>query len=432
MRNCHEMQELLSLYIDNCLEEKEKLELEEHLQKCPQCRVELEELQAVVGMFNSLDQEELIPPASFRRELRQKLEKENKKNKSGVVDKVVSYTNKRNFRSWVPLVAAALLLFIIVPVAMNGFNPLGTGSKAAKEEAKMAAPSSYGAMDNSASYKMRMNESVQQDAAFAPQVEMDAKGAAPSIKFSQESRETSALVEPADIERKIIKTGHLNLEVDSYKQTTGYINSMVTEMRGYIVNENTHIYDYERKLLAGNISLRIPNERFEEALNRLEQIGAANNRTIDSQDVTEEYVDVESRLKAMRLKEERLLAILDKSGTLGDVLAVENELARTRGDLEALEGRLRYLNNRTELSTINVTIRETLTPVKQIKTTGLQGILIRTQEAFIRSINSIIIAFGNLIVNTGAYIPFILLGALTLVILWLVLRKFLNKYGKTK
>jgi hypothetical protein len=397
MRNCNEFQEMLSLYVDDCLEPDEKGKLEDHLEKCSQCQQELKALQEMVNMFNSLQDEELIPPASFRRHLRQKLEKEQKFSQVSFFDKFLRSVNKSSFKLWMPLAAAALLLLIIVPVFINGIGPMGAQS--AKKQAKMKEPDK-GAPDM---YKMSIAE--------------------------QESRSIAS--DTAVIERKIIKTGHLNLEVDSYKDTTTQINNMVQEMRGYVVSENTHIYDQERKLLAGSMALRIPHERFEEALNRLEKMGNANNRTVDSQDVTEEYVDVESRLRAMRLKEERLLAILNKSGSLGDILAVENELARTRADLEALEGRLRYLNNRTELSTINVTIKETLTPVKQIKTTGLQGIIIRTQEAFIKSINSIIIGTGNLIVYLGAYIPFVLLGLLALVILWVVFQSLFKKYKKS-
>jgi len=427
MRNCSEVQEMLPLYIDDRLDAKEKSMLLEHLEKCPECREELQALEEVVSMFNSLVEEELIPPASFRRELRTKLEKEQNVNKAGFFDRVTKFFNKSSFKTWMPIAAAAVLLLVIIPVLTDGFGLMG--AKSSQELAKSeSAPAGYGnyATEENFSAKMKLNESAapQGRAGGLPKMEMQ-DSAADMLMMEQErtmAGETTA------IERKIIKTGHLNLEVDSYKATTSQIKEMVQEMQGYVVSENTHVYDQERKLLAGSLALRIPEERFDEALDRLENMGSSDNRTIDSQDVTEEYVDVESRLRAMRLKEERLLAILNKSGSLGDILAVENELARTRADLEALEGRLRYLNNRTELSTINITVRETLTPVKQIKTTGLQGVLARTQEAFIKSINAIIIGFGNLIVYLGAYLPFIILTLVLLLILWVVGRNIKKRY----
>lgn len=422
MRNCADYQLWLSLYIDNCLEDHEKAQLEEHLNSCPQCRKELQELQETVSIFNSLAEEEFIPPASFRIELHQKLKKEQKAQKITFMDKVIDFVGKKPRWVWMPLTVAVLFLFIIVPM-VNNFNSFDMNafySEGVKEE--MAPRENF---ENKVSFQETLD--------IAPKQEMASLRAGESAMGMMAEEEGKTLAKDVSaVERKIIKTGHINLQVDSYKKTALEVNSMVDEMNGYIVQENTYVYDPNHKLLKGNIAIRIPVERFEEALSRLENMGNTNNRSVDSQDVTEEYVDVESRLNAMRLKEERLLAILNKSGTLGDILAVENELAKTRADLEALEGRLRYLNNRTELSTINVSISETLTPVKQIKTTGLEGVFARSQEAFIKSINSIIISMGNMVVYLGAFLPFVIIGIITLIILLIILNKVRKKYFGSK
>lgn len=433
MRNCSDYQEMMNLYIDHLLDDNEESALLKHVESCPECRRELETLQEVVGMFNSLKEEELIPPASFRRELRQKLEKEEKANKVSFLNKFTKFTNKTSLRKWMPLAAAALFLFVLVPVLSNGLAFMG--NKSFMENASMDLATPQSAPPESGNFNTMLADDKASEGRGATsselKMEREAGGAGEMYSLKMASEESQTIAGEAPIERKIIKTGHLDLQVDSYKTTAAEIKNLVNEMQGYIVSENTHVYDDQRKLLAGNVALRVPQERFDEALDRIENMGVTRNRTIDSQDVTEEYVDVESRLKAMRLKEERLLAILNKSGSLGDVLAVENELARTRADLEALEGRLKYLDNRTELSTINVQVRETLTPVKQIKTTGLQGVLARTQEAFIKSINTIIIGFGNLIVALGAYLPFIVLAIAMIIGLWVAgrkaKRKFVNK-----
>ncbi|NLT96445.1 MAG: DUF4349 domain-containing protein [Clostridia bacterium] len=429
MRNCSEYQDMMNLYIDGLLDDSEQTELLKHVDSCPECRRELEMLQEVVGMFKSLNEEELIPPASFRRELRRKLEKEEKVKRNNFLNKFNKFVNKTPVKKWMPMAAAAVLLLVLVPVLSSGLGFLGSKSfqetaDMKKAEAPQSTASGYGAFNSMA------NTAVPERESYQFKMAMDGEQS-PEMHILGTVEEESKVTAPeGPVERKIIKTAHLDLEVDSIKTTAEQIKNMVNEMQGYIVSENTYVYDDQRKLLAGNVSLRVPQERFDEALNRIESMGVTQNRTIDAQDVTEEYVDVESRLKAMRLKEERLLAILNKSGSLGDVLAVENELARTRADLEALQGRLKYLDNRTELSTINVSVRETLTPVKQIKTTGLQGVLGRTQEAFIKSINTIIIGFGNLIVLVGAYLPFTVLAVILLIGLWAASRKVKNKLNK--
>lgn len=420
MKNCSEIQEVLSFYIDESLNVEEKEDIEEHLQGCLNCQQELQSLQEVVVMFRNLGEEELVPPGSFRRELRKKLEERQKPLPMSYLDKLMNWVNNFPFRTWLPLAAAAVLLIVIIPVMTNGLGLFG-GAKPVRDEAPKSAPAEYGIMgsNENTSLKMKMSDGG------TPEIAMEDSG--PQMFMVREEKQEIA-TDNAFIERKIIKTGQLNLEVENYKATATQIKDLVKDMQGYIVNENTHIYNRERKLLAGNLAVRIPQERFDEALALIEDMGSADGLNADSQDVTEEYVDVESRLKAMRLKEERLLTILDKTGTLGDVLAVENELANTRANLEALEGRLKYLNNRTELSTINISMRETLTPMKQIKTTGLQGVLARFQEAFVKSINGIIISLGNLIVYIGAYLPFIVLLFILLVVFWIVGRNIRKKH----
>ena len=409
MRDCKEIEELLTPYIDGFLSSEEKAQLEEHLKQCPQCQLELEELQNTVNLLEDLGDEELIPPAAFRRELRQKLER---------IAKEESPSRKNNkfslskLQAWMPLAAAAILLLVFTPFALNfGFGNMGMKSSAPTE---MALDGGY--------YSREMANA---DIAMSKENRVGFYDAAKIEEAGMAVMEEQGTVPPGEtIEQKIIKTGYLQLDVDSYRAATQAARGMVEGWGGYVINENTYTFGPNQSLLAGSISLRIPQQAFEEALNNLEGLGNVRNRSASGQDVTEEFVDIQSRLRAMRLKEDRLLELLGKSGSLGDVLAVENELARTRADLEALEGRLRYLSNRTDYSTINIDLRETLTPSKQITTTGFKGVIDRAVEAFIRSINSIIISLGNFIVFLVGRLPYIVIILGFIGTGWLVYRKY--------
>lgn len=407
MKNCEQFQEMLSAYIDDLVQPDEKSELEEHLEKCPQCQQELNELQETVNLIRSLQGEELVPPASFRRELRQKLESTAEISKPQKEKR--NLFNISKLQAWLPLAAAAVLLLIITPFVLD-LNMWPT---------KDSSPEI--AMDQ----KMRTNEMPPRGLAGSDGSGLQSKALEENQIFgSVDVVEEEKSIVGEDIEQKIIKTGYLNLEVDNYNQVTASTKEMVQAWGGYIVNENTYAFGPNQNLLAGNITLRVPHQVFDEALRNIEELGTVRNRSSNSQDVTEEYVDIEGRLKAMRLKEERLIDLLAKSGSLGDVLALENELARTRADLEALEGRLKYLNNRTEYSTINLELRETLTPTQQISTTGFKGIMARTQQAFIKTINTIITGLGNLIVFIGGNLPYIVLGLGLLGSGWQILKKY--------
>jgi predicted nuclease with TOPRIM domain len=93
-------------------------------------------------------------------------------------------------------------------------------------------------------------------------------------------------------------------------------------------------------------------------MQRLGMLGKVLNRHVSTEDVTEEYVDTDARLRNLKRTEERLLAHLDRTGELKGIVEVERELNRVREEIERLEGRLRYLSHRVDFSTFNVTFQE--------------------------------------------------------------------------
>jgi hypothetical protein len=103
------------------------------------------------------------------------------------------------------------------------------------------------------------------------------------------------------------------------------------------------------------ITVRVPVARFQEALDRLESIGDITARDIDAEDVTEAYLDLEVRLKSARAVRERLEHLLARASEVKESIAIERELERVVGEIERLEGRLRYLRERAQFSTISVT-----------------------------------------------------------------------------
>ena len=108
---------------------------------------------------------------------------------------------------------------------------------------------------------------------------------------------------------------------------------------------------------SGRWTARVPGARFEAFLDAVAGLGELVSRKLDSQDVTEEFFDTEARIKAKRVEEARMLKNLEEStGSLKDILEVEHELSRVRGEVEQLEGRLRLLANLTDLTTVTIAI----------------------------------------------------------------------------
>ena len=165
--------------------------------------------------------------------------------------------------------------------------------------------------------------------------------------------------EPPTADRQIIYRASINLHVKSFADTDRKITALVSDAGGYISQFNEdRSYGTQR---GGRWMLRLPTQKFSSFLDAVADLGFAERRDVQSQDVTEEYVDLESRLKNKQTLEARLLELVAKRGDeIKDVLALENELSRVREEIEKLQGRLRYLSDRVALTTIEISAYERL------------------------------------------------------------------------
>jgi hypothetical protein len=158
-------------------------------------------------------------------------------------------------------------------------------------------------------------------------------------------------------QRKIIYTATVALVVEDFAETDRRIQSLAQEFGGFIAEFREDRTYGDR--LAGRWVIRTPAARFSEFLEQITALGVPETKQIDAQDVTEEFVDLEARLTNKRKLEERILDLLEnQTGEIEDVIAVETELARVREEIERMEGRLRYLKDRVDLTTITITARE--------------------------------------------------------------------------
>ena len=160
------------------------------------------------------------------------------------------------------------------------------------------------------------------------------------------------------IERKLIKEGNITFETDDCKATKDLIHQVANSLNGYLAKDDEYKYSHQ---IQHNITIRVPSDNFDKLLVEISKsVKELDDQNISVKDVTEDYVDVQARLKAKKVVEKRYLELLSKAYSVGDVLQVENELARLREEIESTEGRLRYLNDQVSLSTLNITFYQTL------------------------------------------------------------------------
>ncbi|NUM31037.1 MAG: DUF4349 domain-containing protein [Bacteroidetes bacterium] len=157
---------------------------------------------------------------------------------------------------------------------------------------------------------------------------------------------------------KLIKNGYLTIEVDKYKETRIKINEIVKKNGGYMGNESETNETYR---ITNDITIRIPSTSFDKVMELIIAEGIkTDTRRIEVTDVGEEYADLNTRLATKRAVEKRYLEILTKAGKITDILEVEEKLRIIREEIEAAEGRIKYLDNQISYSTIQLSIYKTL------------------------------------------------------------------------
>jgi hypothetical protein len=166
-----------------------------------------------------------------------------------------------------------------------------------------------------------------------------------------------APINTAALSRKIIYDGEVNLIVKDVDPIAKQVVTFIQDARGYIAEQSTTGSPGTPRSMRWK--LRVPVEEFESVVQKVVALGELEQNKRTSQDVTEQFYDIEARIKNKKAEEKSLTKILDeRTGKLEDILKIETELSRVRGEIEQLEGKIRVLENLSSLATLNLSIRE--------------------------------------------------------------------------
>ena len=192
-----------------------------------------------------------------------------------------------------------------------------------------------------------------------------------SLDESEKAEETSAAAD-----RKIIRNADLTMEVTSTTDAQHRIVSIAEALGGFVVTSEAKQRESKepaQRTLDIRLVVRIPENQFGAALDQIR--GLTSNLTeekVSGQDVTEEFIDLEARIRTQKALEAQFLQIMRQTGKIVDALEVQRQIAEVRSDIERLEGRKRFLENRSSLSTITVNIVAPK-PMVVVPTTGFRS-----------------------------------------------------------
>ncbi|MFM1802137.1 MAG: hypothetical protein RJA81_1489 [Planctomycetota bacterium] len=211
-----------------------------------------------------------------------------------------------------------------------------------------------------------------------------------------------AVAKSALASRKIIYTANVDLVTEVLDTIEPRLSEMIRIAGGFISETNQSGNTGGQRTAMWKV--RIPVENYDGFLQSVRTLGEVERVQVNSQDVTEEYVDVTARIGSKKVQEERLIDLLKNAvGKLDEVLKVESELARVRSEIERMEGRLRFLKDQTDLTTVTLNVRE----VKDYQPPEAPGFATKIRRTWDQSTQRLTESASQLILNFVAFVPFI-------------------------
>jgi hypothetical protein len=210
----------------------------------------------------------------------------------------------------------------------------------------------------------------------------------------------------------VIKTADLRVRVgsraldDSIEEAT----SIAGRFSGFVLSTSVDDDSAGR----ANIVIRVPADRFESALAEMSELGTVTEETVSGKDVSAEFVDLEARLRNFSAQEAVLLRLMDRAQSIVDTIRVQRELQQVQLEVERIRGRLRFLQDQTELSTISVSFVEAGAPAPATGTLG---------KAWNRAADGFLAVISGAIVALGFITPMALLGGLVYLAVWMAMRR---------
>lgn len=222
------------------------------------------------------------------------------------------------------------------------------------------------------------------------------------------------------MQRMIIKNADLALEVEDVAATEQQIRNLANENKGYVVETATYGTDNNR---TANLTIRVSAEAFEGTLAQLHDMAnKVLSQSVSGEDVTAEYVDLESQKRNLEATRDRLLALLEDAKKVSDALEVNQALKKVQGELEGIQGRMKYLRQSAAMSTITVSLRTpSIEPI--IEEEGWSPVAVARRSlrgliSFGQGLANVIIA---LLIWVPVWAPLIVLG-------WWLRRKYILKH----
>jgi hypothetical protein len=213
---------------------------------------------------------------------------------------------------------------------------------------------------------------------------------------------------------RVIRNANLSVRIgeDEFQTKFQEANAVAAKLGGFVAATNTQ--ETDGRIASGSVTLRVPTDKFEEAISALKALGevAAEDKT--GQDVSAEFVDLEARLRHAKTQEAFYLRLIDRATQISEMIQIQQQLSQVQLQIEEIQGRLKFLEDQTSFSTINARIFEPLAGPPPARG-ALVDALVRAWEGFQNVIAGVIVALG--------WVAPLALVALGGYVVWRILRR---------
>ena len=241
----------------------------------------------------------------------------------------------------------------------------------------------------------------------------------PEMAMMEDARISAPPTSLGNEEKKIQRNANISIEVKNLDESIDKLNEIILLFNAEIISSNKGGIDFGQPY--ANIRIRVLSNNLDSAINEFKKLSTKIiSENVYTNDVTEEFIDTEARLKIMKSTEDKFNSLLLKSETVEETIQVEKELMRIRGDIESLEGRLNYLSKTTDTSEINLNLNE------QVPITGESWKINDSFTSALQNLSSFAKWLADFIINVFVFIPAIIV--ITLIIIFL--RKFIKNSKK--
>ena len=315
---------------------------------------------------------------------------------------------KKGTELWFAVLLAAMLL-------------TGCGSGVRMEET--ASSNVYGTADGIYMKEASLDEYPAMEAAAAEEVTEEwaeavesGAGSGNGVEISQES-----------VAKKLIRNVDLEVETQEFHELLANITQEIEELGGYVENCNTSRYS-RYDTWNGSLTARIPSDKLDAFLDEVAESSNVVYRNESVQDVTLQYVDLDSHKKSLITERDRLLELMEQAESVEDLITIESRLSEVRYQIESMESQLRAIDNQVTYSTVYINIREVelLTPAAD------KSVWEEIADGFGNNVYLVFDGIGELIIEFIIGIPFLLVWAVIIAVIVLILRLLVKRHRKKK